>query len=101
MEKKKIIIGTFVALILIGAACAGTVYYYLFAPQFHPKKTVYIYIDRDDTADSIYNKVEQKLTTGTKLFSGRVINQRRIVCNLCESARPASGTLSGSIYPYS
>lgn len=40
-------------------------------------------------------------TTGTKLFSGRVINQRRIVCNLCESARPASGTLSGSIYPYS
>ena len=48
MEKKKIIIGTFVALILIGAACAGTVYYYLFAPQFHPKKTVYIYIDRDD-----------------------------------------------------
>ena len=51
MEKKKIIIGTFVALILIGAACAGTVYYYLFAPQFHPKKTVYIYIDRDDTAD--------------------------------------------------
>ena len=43
MEKKKIIIGTFVALILIGAACAGTVYYYLFAPQFHPKKTVYIY----------------------------------------------------------
>ena len=53
MEKKKIIIGTFVALILIGAACAGTVYYYLFAPQFHPKKTVYIYIDRDDTADSL------------------------------------------------
>lgn len=60
MEKKKIIIGTFVALILIGAACVGTVYYYLFAPQFHPKKTVYIYIDRDDTADSIYNKVEQQ-----------------------------------------
>ena len=60
MEKKKIIIGTFVALILIGAACAGTVYYYLFAPQFHPQKTVYIYIDRDDTADSIYNKVKQQ-----------------------------------------
>ena len=59
-KKKKIIIGTFVTLILIGAACAGTVYYYLFAPQFHPKKTVYIYIDRDDTADSIYNKVKQQ-----------------------------------------
>lgn len=59
-KKKKIIIGTFVTLILIGAACAGTVYYYLFAPQFHPQKTVYIYIDRDDTADSIYNKVKQQ-----------------------------------------
>ena len=59
-KKKRIIIGTFVALILIGAACAGTVYYYLFAPQFHPQRTVYIYIDRDDTADSIYNKVEQQ-----------------------------------------
>lgn len=59
-KKKKIIIGTFVALILIGAACAGTVYYYLFAPQFHPQKTVYIYIDRDDTADSIYNKVKRQ-----------------------------------------
>ena len=35
MEKKKIIIGTFVALILIGAACAGTVYYYLFLSLIH------------------------------------------------------------------
>ena len=52
MEKKKIIIGTFVALILIGAACAGTVYYYLFAPQFHPKKTVYIYICLLYTSDA-------------------------------------------------
>ena len=47
MEKKKIIIGTFVALILIGAACAGTVYYYLFAPQFHPKNdSLYLYRPR-------------------------------------------------------
>ena len=76
MEKKKIIIGTFVALILIGAACAGTVYYYLFAPQFHPKKTVYIYIDRDDTADSIYNKVEQKLTCKVLENAGDEISWR-------------------------
>lgn len=33
-------------------------YYYLFTPQFHPQKTVYIYIDRDDTTDSIYNKIK-------------------------------------------
>ena len=59
MEKKKIIIGTFVALILIGAACAGTVYY-SYCPAIPSEKTVYIHIDRDDTADSIYNKVEQQ-----------------------------------------
>ena len=76
MEKKKIIIGTFVALILIGAACAGTVYYYLFAPQFHPQRTVYIYIDRDDTADSIYNKVEQKLTRKVLENAGDEISWR-------------------------
>ena len=75
-KKKRIIIGTFVALILIGAACAGTVYYYLFAPQFHPKKTVYIYIDRDDTADSIYNKVEQKLTRKVLENAGDEISWR-------------------------
>lgn len=29
-------------------------------PAIPSEKTVYIYIDRDDTADSIYNKVEQQ-----------------------------------------
>ena len=59
-KKKKIIIGTFATLILIGAACAGTVYYYSFALAIPSAKTVYIYIDRDDLADSIYNKVKQQ-----------------------------------------
>ncbi|MCD8184577.1 MAG: endolytic transglycosylase MltG [Bacteroides sp.] len=57
-KKKKILFGALAALVIIGIACAGTVYYLLFAPQFHPKKTTYIYIDRDDTIDSIYNKVK-------------------------------------------
>ena len=60
MKKKRIVIGTFLALILIGAIGAGTGYYYLFAPQFHPKKTAYIHIDRDDTIDSICNKLKNK-----------------------------------------
>lgn len=60
MKKKRIVIGTFLALILIGAISAGTGYYYLFAPQFYPKKTVYIHIDRDDTIDSIYNQLKNK-----------------------------------------
>lgn len=66
-KTKRILIGGLIALFLIGAACAGTFYYYLFYPQFHPSKTAYIYIDKDDTPDSIYNKVK----TGTsEKFSG-------------------------------
>lgn len=45
-------------MLVIAASCAGAIYYYLFAPQFHPNRATYIYIDRDDTADSIYNKVQ-------------------------------------------
>jgi len=43
-----------------GFIAIGTVYYYFFSAQFHPKKEVYVYIDRDDTLDSIYNKVIAK-----------------------------------------
>ncbi len=58
MEKKEILLGILIFISIIGIAGAGAVYYYLFAPQFHPQKTVYIYIDRDDTTDSIYNKIK-------------------------------------------
>ena len=47
------------AIVLIALAGAGTGYYLLLAPQFHPQKTQYVYIDRDDNLDSIYNKVRQ------------------------------------------
>lgn len=62
MTKKKIriLLGILAILLLIGLAGAGTLYYFLFAPQFHPSQTTYIYIDRDDLVDSIYNKVEKQ-----------------------------------------
>ncbi|MDR3118807.1 MAG: endolytic transglycosylase MltG [Mediterranea sp.] len=52
----------FLAVLCISAVAAlvlgGTVYYHLFSPQFYPsKKDARIYIDPDDTIDSIYNKV--------------------------------------------
>lgn len=58
-KRKRIILITLCAVLAICLAGAGTAYYLLLAPQFHPAKTVYIYIDRDDTADSIYNKVKE------------------------------------------
>lgn len=40
---------------------AAVGYYYLFSPHFFPKEKSYIYIDKDDTIDSLYYKIE---TTG-------------------------------------
>ncbi|MDL2213726.1 endolytic transglycosylase MltG [Bacteroides sp. OttesenSCG-928-D19] len=53
------IIGTLIILIAAGAI-AATGWYYLMSPQFHPAKTTYIYIDRDDTVDSLFYKVQAK-----------------------------------------
>ena len=59
MKKRKILLTILVGAIFLCAISGGTVYYYLFAPQFHPSRTVYIYVDRDDTADSIFNKIKR------------------------------------------
>lgn len=55
--KRRTILIALGILLLLGIGTAGTVYYYLLAPQFFPAKKTYVYIDRDDTADSVYNKV--------------------------------------------
>lgn len=57
-KKRKLLLATIAAIVLIIVMGIGTGYYYFLYPQFHPKKTTYIYIDRDDTTDSIYNKVK-------------------------------------------
>lgn len=58
-KKKNILIFILTGCILLCTIAGGTIYYYLFAAQFHPTEKAYIYIDRDDTSDSIYNKVKQ------------------------------------------
>ncbi|WP_303011301.1 endolytic transglycosylase MltG [uncultured Bacteroides sp.] len=59
MKKKKILLSVLGVMFFLCAATGGVIYYCLFAPQFHPPKTVYIYVDRDDTADSICDKVKK------------------------------------------
>lgn len=61
MDKKKrnILWIIILLIILVGAGGAGTVYYYFFARQFQISKTTYIYIDRDDTPDSVYHKIAE------------------------------------------
>ena len=45
MKKKtrNILLSVLTGALLLCAIAGGTVYYYLFAPQFHPSKTVYVY----------------------------------------------------------
>lgn len=58
-KKKRYILLSVVLLVLFAAAAlAGTFYYLVFTPQFHPSEKAYIFIDRDDTADSVFHKVE-------------------------------------------
>lgn len=61
MDKRKRNILWIITLIIILAAAggAGTVYYYFFAKQFQISKTTYIYIDKDDTADSVFHKIAE------------------------------------------
>ena len=56
--KKKNIFFIIIALMIIIICWTSILYYYLLAPQFYPTKTVYIYVDRDDNLDSVYNKVK-------------------------------------------
>lgn len=49
-----------IASLFITAAVIGVAagYSYLFAPQFRLSKPAYVYVDRDDTVDSLYHKVQ-------------------------------------------
>ncbi len=67
-KKRNILLSILIGAFLLCAITGGVVYYFLFAPQFHPSKTVYIYVDRDDTADSIYDKI--KRSGRVKYFTG-------------------------------
>ena len=60
MKKKTrtLIVSILLLLVLIIVLFVGTGYYCFYAPQFYPKNTVSIYIDRDDTVDSVFTKVK-------------------------------------------
>ena len=67
-NKKKLILLLTIVAAGIGMACAGTLAYLWFGPLFRPTDTAYLYIDRDDTIDSIYYKVEK--AGNPKIFIG-------------------------------
>ncbi|MCR4765484.1 MAG: endolytic transglycosylase MltG [Bacteroidaceae bacterium] len=54
-----ILLGVLLAIVLVVCAIGGAFYYYFMAPQFFPQQTAYVYIDRDDSADSVYVKVQE------------------------------------------
>lgn len=61
-RNRNILLIVIIGIILIGTACAGTLYITLFKPAF--KTSAEIYIDRDDTVDSVFRKM-QKIASPT------------------------------------
>ncbi len=53
----KIVLVVAILLLIVAAACGGAGYYLFLAPQFFPQARAYVYIDRDDTVDSLFCKV--------------------------------------------
>ena len=64
MTKKKVLFSSLLILAVACVLCLEIGYQLLLAPQFHPEKKVHIYIDRDDTADSVYHKLRQTAAPG-------------------------------------
>lgn len=56
-KNKRIIICIIFLGLLVGIAGVSHIYYYFFAPPFRITETAYIYIDRNDNIDSVYNKI--------------------------------------------
>ena len=48
-KKKKILISLTAIFFIVCIAGIGTFYYYLLYPQFHPAKTVYVYVTTRQT----------------------------------------------------
>lgn len=103
-KKKKIFITSFIIILLIGGGIAGLGWYYLLSPQFHPAKTSYLYIDRDDTIDSVYIKL-QKLgspdgITGLKFLvkvKEMSVRTGRYAINPNDNARQVYNRLTGGL----
>ena len=61
MNKKtrQLLLGLSLAIVALGSTAAGTIYYYFFSSLMQMERSTYIYIDRDDTVDSVYCKIEE------------------------------------------
>lgn len=56
-RKRKVLVTILLCILLLAVAAGGTVYYYILSPPFQISETTYIHIDRDDTVDSLYHKI--------------------------------------------
>ncbi|MBQ8519890.1 MAG: endolytic transglycosylase MltG [Bacteroides sp.] len=73
--KRNILIGIITAIIVLGAAGAGSIYHLFFSRPFRTTGTTYIYIDRDDNLDSVRSKIiaaaRPKSMKGFDILAGR------------------------------
>ena len=52
----KIVKGTLIGLVALGAVAAGAIYYAI-GPNLTNEQKEYVYVDEDDNLDSVMNKV--------------------------------------------
>ena len=57
LKKKHYILAVLALLLIVGAAWAFIIYRQFCAPMLTGTATHYLYIDTDDTADSVYSKL--------------------------------------------
>lgn len=106
-KKRNIFLLILIIILIIGGSIAGTGWYYLFSPQFHPAKTTFIYIDRDDTTDSVYNKILVQGNAGNmdglrwlakyKRFDNSDIRTGRYAIYPGDNARKVFNRISGGL----
>ena len=70
------------------AALGGIVYYYLFTPLSMQKEKTYLYIDNDDTADSVYAKL-QPIASSSALTGFRTLARHYDLGDKVKSGRYA------------
>lgn len=58
MRKKRLLLIIPITILLVGAACAATIYHYLFSPVVKSSETSYIYINEKDSLKSIMQKIK-------------------------------------------
>ena len=95
----RIIIGSVLIASLVGLAFLGYIYYFFLTKPFQLSETAYIYLDRDDTIDSVYTKI---IETGhpKQMYGFEVLTKKGDYSNHIKTGRYAIKPTDNMRYLY-